>query len=198
MRLESNNGRQIHTYTARLAFRNKKSLVVVPIESTVQPLEIPLADGGEAFWLDSRTIAHAVKNSKSEVLDLYALSINFVRGNTALAASEVPTFVGSFPTDTATNFHYTLSTGQLVFSDYVWSDGNLTSVKEQDDAWENRGNTALVYDETYERHWDHWITPKRSRLFSVKLTIDPDRKWHLGEEFVNTIKVANHVRKLYL
>lgn len=174
--------------------RNKKSLVVVPLESTVQPLEIPLIDGGEAFWLDSRTIAHAVKNSKSDVLDLYALSVNFAAGDTALATTEAPTFIGSFPTGTATNFVYTLSTGQLVFSDYVWPDGNLKSVKEQDDAWENRGNTALVYDETYERHWDHWITPKRSNLFSVKLTVDPGRKWHLGEEFLNAIKDTKHVR----
>ena len=163
----------------------------------MQPLELPLTDGGEAFWLDSRTIGHVIKNNKSEVLDLHVLPVDFVRGNTALATSEVPTLVGSFPTGTATNFRYTLSTGQLVFSDYVWPDGNLTSVKEQDDAWENRGNTALVYDGTYERHWDHWITPKRSKLFSVKLTIDPDHKWHLSEEFVNTIKDTNHVRDFY-
>lgn len=185
---------KVYTYLLRswVGCRDKKSLFVIPIEPTVQPLDIPLVDGGEVFWLDSRTIALVSKNKKSDTLDLYALSVQF-ETQTSLTTTTNPTFIGSFPTATVTNFRYSLSIGTLVFSYYVWPDGDLMSVKEQDEAWENRGNTALVYDETYARHWDHWITPKRSKLFSARLYKDADRKWHLGNDFANTMKHTNHV-----
>ena len=32
----------------------------------MQPLEVPLANGGEAFWLDTRTIAHAVDEGEGK------------------------------------------------------------------------------------------------------------------------------------
>jgi len=81
----------------------------------------------------------------------------------------------------------------LIFSEYVHSDGKLETVKEQDEAWENRGTTALVYDRTYERHWDTWVGPKTNTLFSVRLWQDPDREWHFGNEFINLLKDTGHV-----
>lgn len=175
--------------------RNKKSIFVAPLESSVQPIEIPLTDGGEAFWLDSRTVAHAVKTEGSDHLDLYALSVEFTtEGAGALAAPKSPVLIGSFPTSSATNFRYILNAGQLVFSDYVYPDGNLTSVKKDDEAWENRGTSALVYDQPYERHWDTWVLPKKPSLFSVRLYSDPDHKWVLGSDFVNTLEGTKHVR----
>ncbi len=75
-----------------------------------------------------------------------------------------------------------------MFSDNVHPDGNLSTVREQDEAWENRGTTALVYDATYERHWDTWIGPKTTSLFSVRLVQDPDHKWHFGSQFTNILQ----------
>ncbi|KDN41730.1 hypothetical protein RSAG8_07261, partial [Rhizoctonia solani AG-8 WAC10335] len=78
------------------------------------------------------------------------------------------------------NFKYSKS-GALVFSAYVHEDRNLSSVREQDERWRNRGNTALVYDENFVRHWDEYRGPKRQALFSVDLK-KKDGAWSLGEE----------------
>jgi len=56
-----------------------------------------------------------------------------------------------------------------VFSDSVYEDGELKAAKEGDEAWQDRGTTAFVYDETYVRHWDTYRGPKHQSLFSVKL-----------------------------
>ncbi|KAJ7147076.1 Alpha/Beta hydrolase protein [Mycena crocata] len=168
--------------------KNNKCVYLAPLESTAKPLEIPLAKGGETFWLDDRTVGHAVEDEGN--LDLYALDLKFETNS--LSAPEPPTLIGSFPSTTATNFQYSLSSGTLVFSDYVHADGNLSSTKEQDEAWENRGNTALVYDETYERHWDTWTGPKTASLFSVQLRRGADRKWTMAAEFDNLLKGTGH------
>jgi hypothetical protein len=136
-----------------LHIRNNKSIFIAALESKVQPLEIPLTKGGEAFWLDSRTVAHVVKHEESKNLELYALSVKYeTQDASTLTLLDHPILVGSFPTSTATNFRYISGAGQLIFSDNVFPDGNLKTVKEQDDNWENRGTTALVYDSTYERY----------------------------------------------
>ena len=52
--------------TDRALYRNNKSIYIAPIESTAQPFEIPLAKGGDAFWLDARTVAHAVDEGEGK------------------------------------------------------------------------------------------------------------------------------------
>jgi hypothetical protein len=175
--------------------RNKKSIFITPLEPGVQPLHIPLAEGGDAFWLDSRTVAHVVKTGegKNKRQEIYALSIEFKTDAVGtLDTVNPPTFIGALPTSSAANFRYSRIAGYLVFSDYVYPDGNLTVVKEKDDEWENRGTTALVYDSGYPRHWDHWIGPKSSSLFVVRLAKNADGKWELGTEFVNPLAGTGH------
>ena len=141
--------------------RNHKSIRIVPIESIVPPLELAFPTGGEAFWLDSRTVGKVVDEGegKEKVKALYLINIRF-EPDSVFIASVTPTLIGKFPTNSATNFRYTGRSGFLVFSDYVFPDGDLKTAKEQDEAWENRGNTAFVYDETFERHvrWAESIT----------------------------------------
>lgn len=130
--------------------RAKKSIYIAALASAsaATPLEIPLAKGGEAFWLDARTIAHAVRNEDTDKLELYALKVNY---ETEFTAPGPPVLIATFPTATPTNFKYDAGSGKLVFSDYVYPDGNLTAVKGHDDEWDNRGTTALVYDSGFER-----------------------------------------------
>jgi hypothetical protein len=45
-------------------------------------------------------------------------------------------------------------------------------------------------------HWDTWVGPKKSSLFSVRLYKNSDHKWVLAENFVNTLNGTNHVREL--
>ncbi|EKM51879.1 uncharacterized protein PHACADRAFT_262274 [Phanerochaete carnosa HHB-10118-sp] len=177
--------------------KNHKSIFIAPIESSAQPLEVPLANGGDAFWLDTRTIAHAVDEGegKDKVKALYGLSVKFETesgGATVLSTPESPVLIGKFPTASASNFRFSGKSNFLVFSDNVFPDGDLRTVKKQDEEWENRGDTAFVYDETFERHWDEWVGPKRSTLFSVTLSKGKDGKWALGEKFVNLLNGTKH------
>lgn len=175
--------------------KNHKSIFIAPVESSVQPLQVPLTNGGEAFWLDARTIAHAVEEGedKDKSTSIYALSVKFeTESSSTLSVPDSPVLIGKFPTSTATNFKYSVNAGTLVFSDLVHADGDLTAVKKNDEAWENRGDTAFVYDDTYERHWDAWVGPKRSSLFAVKLWQSPDKKWSLGQNFINILNGTDH------
>lgn len=155
-----------------------------------------LAKGGEAFWLDNRTVAHVVEGDGN--LEIYALNVKFENqgGADVLSTPDLPVLIGTLPTKSATNFRYNIISGHLIFSDNVYADGNLTTVKEQDEAWESRGNTAFVYDKTYVRHWDTWVGQKRSSLFSTRLYLDPDRKWKFSSDFINLLKGTGHVRVL--
>ncbi|KAF7346501.1 Dipeptidyl-peptidase 5 [Mycena sanguinolenta] len=172
--------------------KNNKSLYLAPVESKAQPLEIPLPKGGEAFWIDSRTIAHAVEDEGH--LDLFSIDLKFETNSETAGvwSADSPKLIGSFPTSTASNFQYSAQTSTLIFSDYVYADGDLSTAKDQDEAWENRGNTAMVYDETYERHWDTWAGPKTPSLFSVQLGRGTDGKWTMGTEFSNLLKGTGH------
>ncbi|KAH9932677.1 alpha/beta-hydrolase [Epithele typhae] len=165
-----------------------KSIHIAAVEGEAVPLDFPLATGGEAFWLDDRTLAHAVTEGKDKdkTIALYALSVKVETPGSILPDS--PVLIGSFPTDSATNFRYAPGAGVLVFSDYVHADGDLKKAKEHDAAWENRGDTAFVYDETFERHWDTWVGPKTTSLFSVKLAKGKDGKWTIGTEFTNLLQ----------
>ncbi|KAG2139739.1 alpha beta-hydrolase [Suillus clintonianus] len=142
--------------------------------------DIPLPDGGDAFWLDSRTIAHVV--TKDDTQSLYTISIT-----TSPLTSDTSSLVGSFPITTASAFRYSPSAQRLVFSAYVYPDGLLETVKEQDTAYENRGNSALVYDQTFERQWGTWVSPKSKALIGVSLA-NIGAKWVLGEAYVNALK----------
>ena len=137
-----------------------------------------------------------VPNDETKVQDVYAISVEFQTESdkAKIATPDPPVLIGSFPTSTSDNFRYIPDSGVLVFSDYVYEDGELRAVKEGDAAWEGRGTTALVYDETYVRHWDTYRGPKHASLFSVKLA-QKDGIWSLGEEFINLLSGTAHVSR---
>lgn len=153
-----------------------------------------LEKGGEAFWIKTKTIAHVVESNGH--LEIYVLDINFETESEGkagvLETPEPPKLIAKLPNKSAGNFRYSVS-GHLVFSDYVYADGNLTSVGKRDEAQEHRGNSAYVYDTTFVRHWDTWVGDKKLSLFSVRLFQDPDRNWIFGDEFVNLLKGTDHV-----
>ncbi|KAG2147486.1 Alpha/Beta hydrolase protein [Suillus bovinus] len=159
--------------------KSHKSLSVIALGDG-QTYDIPLPDGGDAFWLDSRTIAHIV--TKDDTQSLYTIPIS-----TSPLSSDLSSYVGSFPITTASAFRYSPSAQRLMFSAYVYPDGLVETVKEQDTAYENRGNSGLVYDETFERQWDTWVGPKSKALIGVSLA-KVGAKWVLGETYVNVLK----------
>ncbi|KAG1822832.1 Alpha/Beta hydrolase protein [Suillus subaureus] len=159
--------------------KSHKSLSVIAL-SDGRTYDIPLPDGGDAFWLDSRTIAHVV--TKDDTQSLYTIPIS-----TSPLSSDLSSHVGSFPITTASAFRYSSSAQRLVFSAYVYPDGLVETVREQDTAYENRGNSGLVYDEMFERQWDTWVGPKSKALIGVSLA-KVGAKWVLGETYVNVLK----------
>jgi dipeptidyl aminopeptidase/acylaminoacyl peptidase len=159
--------------------KSHKSLSVIALGDG-HTYDIPLPDGGDVFWLDSRTIAHIV--TKDNTQSLYTIPIS-----TSPLSSDLSSHVGSFPVTTASAFRYSPSAQRLVFSAYVYPDGLVETVKEQDTAYENRGNSGLVYDETFERQWDTWVGPKSKALIGVSLA-KVGAKWVLGETYVNVLK----------
>ncbi|TFK74830.1 alpha/beta-hydrolase [Pluteus cervinus] len=174
--------------------KNKKSLVIASLDSNAEPLRIPLEKAGEAFWLNSRTIGHVVEGDKSQ--ELYAITLNFqsvdgAQTNEPASASD-PSLITKIPATTASNFRYVASSGYLVFSAYVYEDGNLNSTLKKDKDWEERGTTAFVYDSAFPRHWDTWATPKRPSLFSSKLSLGSDQKWTSGDQYTNLLKGTGH------
>ena len=177
--------------------RNHKSIFIASVESAIEPVEIPLAHGGETFWLDDRTIGHVVTDDESKTAGIYAISILVTGTNDPLlnVTSDPPALLGKFPTASPSNFRYAAKAGVLVFSDNVYEDGDLNKVPENDDKWQDRGNTALVYDDTYERHWDTWTGPKRPSLFTVKLFKDAGKHWRFGGEFYNVLHGTGHVSR---
>lgn len=175
--------------------RNKKSIYLAPLESKVAPLHVPLAKSGDVFWLDSRTVGHVVSGGDGKPQELYAISVKFETQPEALTTPESPKLIGTFPDGvTASNFRYSLRGSRLVFSAYVYADTNLSTVKQQDEVWEKRENSAFVYDDTFVRHWDTWRSPKRSSLFTLRLAKDPDHVWKLDDGFAAPLKGTRHVR----
>ncbi|KIJ45356.1 hypothetical protein M422DRAFT_46814 [Sphaerobolus stellatus SS14] len=132
----------------------------------------------------SRRTDRKIQGKSQEV---YAVS---VQDEGVKSASE-PALIGKFPATGLTNFKYSAEASTLVFSAYVWPDTNLSTIKEQDEAYENRGTTALVYDTAYVRHWDTWAGPKRSTLFSVSLKKENDQ-WVLGDDYLASLNGTDH------
>lgn len=126
--------------------------------------------------------------------DLYAhdLDLNVVFSEDAKGHTS-PSKIGSIPSSTASNFRLDPTGGFLVFSANVYPDGDLKTVGDQDKEWEERGNSALVYDTTYVRHWDVWQGRKSPQLFSVKIEKGDDGNWKLGENFTSPLKGTRHV-----
>ncbi|KAF9454685.1 hypothetical protein P691DRAFT_189906 [Macrolepiota fuliginosa MF-IS2] len=174
--------------------KNHKSLVLVPLESTFQGAHIPLPKGGEFFWLTGTTLAHVLEGDDN--LEIYALDVGGTYSTSTVDSGPLrvsdPIPIGTIPSKTATNFKYNPASRHLVFSDSVYDDRNLTSTKEQDDAWDNRGNSAFVYDSAFVRHWDTWVGQKKSTLFSVRLQLNPDRVWFMDDEFRSPLQGTLH------
>lgn len=79
------------------------------------------------------------------------------------------TQVTDFPVDIET-FRVSANGDRLVVSAQAYLDcDDLACTAARDKAEEDSPTTGAVYDQIFMRHWDHWLTEKRSRLFAVPL-----------------------------
>lgn len=69
------------------------------------------------------------------------------------------------------------ASGVLAFTAWVHADGNLSTVRDQDARWAERGDDGQVYDSLFVRHWDSWRGPKVSQIFTVDLARGKHAGW---------------------
>jgi hypothetical protein len=172
--------------------RNHKSLFVTSLLSGIE-LDFPIANGREVFWLDDRTVGYVATEEGTKTAGIYSVSVHLTNETLELNSDPPGVLLGKFPTASPSSFRYAAKAGVLVFSDNVYEDGDLTKVPKNDEKWQNRGHSALVYDDTFERHWDTWTVPKRPSLFTVKLYKDANERWHFGNQFYNVLNGTRHV-----
>ncbi|KAF8964345.1 Alpha/Beta hydrolase protein [Flammula alnicola] len=174
--------------------KNKKSVFVVSLESDGKAVQIPLEKAGESFWISQNTFAQVVEGDENSEIYAFDVALDNLGGESDEDSASYTSqgLIATIPSKTASNFRYNPDTGNLVFSAYVYPDGNLSTVAEQDKQWEERGNTALVYDETYERHWDTWTGQKGAQLFSVQLTRGQDGQWKSNDDFKSPLQGTKH------
>nr|GAT52270.1 dipeptidyl-peptidase 5 [Mycena chlorophos] len=163
---------------------NAKSIVLTTLDAT-GPESLSLELNGTVFWLDNRTLAHALV--EGDALELFALKISQIDALSVKSSQ----LIAKFPTATASKFQY--SNGHLVFSDLVYPDGNISAVRDHDAAWANRGTTAMVFNDAPVRLWDAWKGPKSYSIFCAELVQSQNGTWILGEQFDNVLQGTGHV-----
>ncbi len=79
------------------------------------------------------------------------------------------TQVTSLPVD-ITSFRVSAKGDRLVVSAEAYLEcDDLACTAARDKAGKDSPTTGAVYDQIFMRHWDHWLTEKRSRLYAVPL-----------------------------
>jgi hypothetical protein len=161
---------------------------VIHVLSLTDGMPTITIEGSAAFWLDSRTLVRVTENDGIQKLEAFSIDL-------AKHKVSSPALIGEFPKGaSADNFQYSSDGSVLVFSASVFADYDLSTVAEQDKAYEQRGTSAYVFDDTFVRHWDTWRGPKKSRLFGVALE-KKGGQWKLGSEYFRPLFDTDHVRR---
>jgi len=107
------------------------------------------ADGKHIYFLSSR----------SGTSQVWRIALN---GGEAIQVTKLPVDIGTF--------RVTADGDRLVVSLQAYLDcEDLACTAARDTASDEAPTTGSVYGRLFMRHWDHWLTEKRSRLFAVSL-----------------------------
>ena len=98
-------------------------------------------------------------SSRGDSRQIWRIAID---GGEATQVTELPVAVGTFKMNADGE--------RLVVSAEVYLDcDDLPCTARRDKAKEKSSTTGMSYDQIFMRHWDYWLSEKRSRLFSVSL-----------------------------
>jgi hypothetical protein len=146
------------------------------------------------FWLDDRTLGHVIEGKEDkDIQELWAVPVKYEESLVRIV--EPSTFIGAFPSTTKLeNFKYSDTASVLVFSAATFDDFSLRTVKQLNKEYEDRGDSAMVFDKLFVRYFDTWMGPTKTSLFAIDLTRNSEGKWSLGQEAWSLQKGTGHVR----
>ncbi|KAJ9126721.1 hypothetical protein QFC24_001752 [Naganishia onofrii] len=132
----------------------------------------------DPVWLSDNLIAYV--NRTGADVGLWYRSINGdVHGDSGSAAT--PRHLLDFPPASSPSALKYLPTtdkgssagGVLAFSAHVWKGHDIEETGRLEKEYENRGDGAMMWDETYIREWDTWRNPdKVHQVFLTTLNLD--------------------------
>ncbi|KAK9768457.1 Dipeptidyl-peptidase 5 [Basidiobolus ranarum] len=135
-------------------YRNLELLSLVT--GKVLSLTAPSTYGDrEPVWLDSSNVGFISDRSNSS--QLWSVSIT---------ARTEPVQITQFPTGIA-NIKYNADKSLLTFTSSVYEDGSMEEAARLDHEKSTKVDSALVFDELFVRHWDHFIQNKKAQIFTV-------------------------------
>lgn len=127
------------------------------LNSTSDP--IPVTNSSSSFlWLSASSFAYLDSKTNS-LLVVTVISPTILSSPKTLVTFPAPVGDLKYHSDSTT----------LAFTADVWEDGDLSSVVEQDEIYENRGDEGQVFDSLFVRHWDTWRGKKSSQIFLLQL-----------------------------
>ena len=137
--------------TQLLMRSNIRSVYVLPLKDrkSITPIEVlscPSKQATEVIWFDSDHIAYLNDST------LFSLPFD------GSGSKPLPELVFEFPKGVEPTS--LLRRGKVIlFSGRVWADGDFMTVPEQDKAYDERGNSGMVFDELFVRHGESWRHP---------------------------------------
>ncbi|GMK53913.1 hypothetical protein CspeluHIS016_0104990 [Cutaneotrichosporon spelunceum] len=135
----------------------------------------PTSQGHDFIWLSTDTVAYINGSA------LVHFSIN--------SKNSEATKVLDFPEGTEpSGLQYDSNSGALVFSAAVWEANlDLDKTGAGDKAYEERGDSGLVLDDLFVRHWDTWRIPGRIYTLGLVRLSNHDGAF-TGSKFENILK----------
>ncbi len=98
-------------------------------------------------------------SSRSESSQVWRIEVD---GGEATQVTELPVDIGSFK--------IAADGDRLIVSLQAYLDcEELACTAARDKELDESPTTGVTYDQIFMRHWDHWLTDKRSRLYSIPL-----------------------------
>ncbi|KAK9763830.1 Dipeptidyl-peptidase 5 [Basidiobolus ranarum] len=142
----------------------------------ILPLTPPTTYGDrEPIWLDSTNVGFISDRSNSS--QLWSISI---------AKRSGPVQITQFPTSIA-NIKYNAVRSILTFTSSVYQGTSMEETSHLDSEKSKNLDSALVFDELFVRHWDHFIQGKKTQIFVVNLERKHDN-FNISSPPVNILK----------
>ncbi|KAJ1680427.1 dipeptidylpeptidase [Spiromyces aspiralis] len=118
-------------------------------------------------WLGPSTLSFLSTSKDGKGSTLYGIRVR--PGGDSIVTASPPLRLAEFPV-AIDNLKYNPASSLLAFTAEVYPNSTLTETAEQDQLEKHRIDSAMVYDELWVRHWDTFVSPKRTQVFVQPVT----------------------------